>query len=157
LHILLQEDLRKQIKKASNKTNKKPNEINQEVNQKSVKTILIAEDSIATRNMLELMLKQLDFEVIACRDGQEAVDTLTRLQGKITMVISDVEMPRMNGFNLLQAIRTHDHWYAIPVVILTSRTGDRHREKALSLGANKYLSKPIVVSELIKCLGEIIK
>ena len=157
LHILLQEDVRKQIKKASNKTNKKLNEINQEVHQKSVKTVLIAEDSIATRNMLELMLKQLDFEVIACRDGQEAVDTLTRLQGKITMVISDVEMPRMNGFNLLQTIRTHDHWYAIPVVILTSRTGDRHREKALSLGANKYLSKPIVVSELIKCLGEIVK
>ncbi|MCY7331893.1 MAG: hybrid sensor histidine kinase/response regulator [Pseudanabaena sp. CAN_BIN31] len=157
LHILIQEDLRKRIKKASNKTKQKLNEINQEANQKSVKTILIAEDSIATRNMLELMLKQLDFEVISCRDGQEAIDTLTRLQGKITMIISDVEMPRMNGFNLLQAIRTHDHWYAIPVVILTSRTGDRHREKALSLGANKYLSKPIVVSELIKCLGEIIK
>ena len=64
---------------------------------------------LATRNMLERMLKQLDFEVVACRDGQEAIDVLNRTQGKISMVISDVEMPRVNGFNLLQTIRTHDH------------------------------------------------
>ena len=129
---------------------------NKASNQTSVKTILIAEDSIATRNMLERILKQLDFEVIACRDGQEAIDVLNRVQGKVTMVISDVEMPRMNGFNLLQAIRTHDLWYTIPVVMLTSRTGDRHRQKALSLGANGYLSKPIAVGELIECLGELV-
>ena len=107
--------------------------------------------------MLERVLKQLDFEVITCRDGQEAIDMLNRSQGKVSMVISDVEMPRMNGFNLLQTIRTHDSWYAIPVVMLTSRTGDRHRQKATSLGANGYLSKPIVVGELTDCLSELIK
>jgi chemotaxis protein histidine kinase CheA/ActR/RegA family two-component response regulator len=130
---------------------------NQETNQTSVKTVLIAEDSIATRNMLERVLKQLDFEVIACRDGQEAIDVLNRIQGKVTMVISDVEMPRVNGFNLLQTIRTHELWHTIPVVMLTSRTGDRHRQKAISLGANGYLSKPIVVAKLIECLGEFAK
>ncbi len=128
-----------------------------ETNQTSSKTVLIAEDSIATRNMLERILKQLDYEVIACRDGQEALDVLNRIQGKVAIVISDVEMPRVNGFNLLQAIRTHDLWYTIPVVMLTSRTGDRHRQKAISLGANGYLSKPIVVGELIECLGELVK
>lgn len=131
--------------------------IRQEVNQTVSKTILIAEDSIATRNMLERVLKQLDFEVMACRDGQEALDVLHRLEGKVTMVISDVEMPKVNGFNLLQTIRTHDLWYTIPVVMLTSRTGDRHRQKAISLGANGYLSKPIIVGELIDCLGELVQ
>lgn len=159
LHVLLKENIERNIKKNNKKLNKKPNKnsdySHQLADQKSVKTILIAEDSIATRNMLELVLKQLDFEVISCRDGQEAIDMLNRLQGKISMVISDVEMPRVNGFNLLQTIRTHDHWYAIPVVMLTSRTGDRHRQKAISLGANQYLSKPIVVNELIECLGGI--
>ena len=104
--------------------------------------------------MLERVLTQLDFEVITCCDGQEAIDALNRTQTQVSMVISDVEMPRVNGFDLLQTIRTHDVWYSIPVVMLTSRTGDRHRQKAVSLGANGYLSKPIVVGELMDCLGE---
>lgn len=151
LHIILksgflQQNIQKQSQKVNQKTNPK---INQKTNQK---TILIVEDSIATRNMLERMLKQLDCEVIACRDGQEAIDVLNRTQGKVSMVISDIEMPRVNGFDLLQTIRTHDLLYALPVVMLTSRTGDRHRQKATSLGANGYLSKPIVIGELIECL-----
>lgn len=172
LHLLLPENIIKKTRniKSSNPTVQLPTNqlkqaINQAINQasnkkskvslKSAKTILIAEDSIATRNMLERLLKQMDFEVIACRDGQEAIEALHRTQGKLSMVISDIEMPRVNGFNLLQTIRTHDLWYALPVVMLTSRTGDRHRQKALSLGANGYLSKPIVVGELINCLEAI--
>ncbi len=151
LNMLLSKNIQTANQNIKKKTNQK---INNQINKRVIKTILIAEDSIATRNMLERILKQLDFEVVACRDGQEAIDMLNRLQGKVSMVISDVEMPRVNGFNLLQTIRTHDSWYAIPVVMLTSRTGDHHRQKAASLGANGYLSKPIVVGELIKCLDE---
>ncbi|MBD2188669.1 hybrid sensor histidine kinase/response regulator [Pseudanabaena mucicola] len=151
LHILLQESIEKKVKKSRRRIVKSSN------TSPTIKTVLVAEDSIATRNLLERLLKQLDFEVIACRDGQEAIDMLTRSQGKVSMVISDIEMPRVNGFNLLQNIRTHEHWYALPVVMLTSRTGDRHRQKAISLGANKYLSKPVVVSELIDCLSEFVK
>jgi chemotaxis protein histidine kinase CheA len=150
LHILLS--------KSNQKSNQNiPKNIDQDINQNTAKTILIAEDSIATRNMLERILKQLDFEVVACRDGQEAIEMLNRTQDKICMVISDVEMPRMNGFDLLQTIRAHDHWAALPVVMLTSRTGDRHRQKATSLGANGYLSKPIVVGELIEALDKFVK
>jgi DNA-binding response OmpR family regulator len=58
---------------------------------------------------------------------------------------------------LLQTIRTHDSWYAVPVVMLTSRTGDRHRQKAIGLGASGYLSKPIVPMELISYVNEIVK
>lgn len=150
LHILLQESIEKKVKKSRRRIVKSSSAA------PTIKTVLVAEDSIATRNLLERLLKQLDFEVIACRDGQEAIDMLTRSQGKVSMVISDIEMPRVNGFNLLQNIRTHEHWYALPVVMLTSRTGDRHRQKAISLGANKYLSKPVVVSELIDCLSELV-
>jgi chemotaxis protein histidine kinase CheA/ActR/RegA family two-component response regulator len=160
LDLLIQEsiarNLQKNNNKRSNQVSNNGTRNNLEINQKSVKTILIAEDSIATRNMVERVLKQLDFEVIACRDGQEAIDVLNRIQGKVSMVISDVEMPRVNGFNLLQTIRNHDLWYTLPVVMLTSRTGDRHRQKAVSLGANGYLSKPIVIDELINCLGEFV-
>jgi chemotaxis protein histidine kinase CheA len=150
LHILLSKNIQKSNKNIQKSTNKN-------INQKTTKTILIAEDSIATRNMLERVLKQLDFEVVACRDGQEAIDMLNRTQDKVCMVISDVEMPRVNGFDLLQTIRTHASWADLPVVMLTSRTGDRHRQKAATLGANGYLSKPIVVDELIESLSEFIK
>jgi PleD family two-component response regulator len=162
LYVFVQKNNAKNSRQIKNESSKQiSNQVNQnirpEANQTVSKTIVIAEDSIATRNMLERVLKQLDFEVIACRDGQEAIDVLSRLEGKVTMVISDVEMPRVNGFNLLQTIRTHDLWYTIPVVMLTSRTGDRHRQKAISLGANGYLSKPIIVGELIDCLGELVQ
>ncbi|PZV14502.1 MAG: hybrid sensor histidine kinase/response regulator [Pseudanabaena sp.] len=155
--LILENNLKNSRKTKNQVSNNNNQKTSQDNNQAPVKTILIAEDSIATRNMLERVLKQLDFEVIACRDGQEAIDALNRIQGKVAMVISDVEMPRINGFNLLQTIRTNDLWYTIPVVMLTSRTGDRHRQKAISLGANGYLSKPIVVGELIDCLGELVK
>ena len=162
LYVFVQKNNAKNSRQIKNESSKQiSNQVNQnirpEANQTVSKTIVIAEDSIATRNMLERVLKQLDFEVIACRDGQEAIDVLSRLEGKVTMVISDVEMPRVNGFNLLQTIRTHDLWYTIPVVMLTSRTGDRHRQKAISLGADGYLSKPIIVGELIDCLGELVQ
>jgi chemotaxis protein histidine kinase CheA/ActR/RegA family two-component response regulator len=157
LNALILENNVKHSRKLKNQVSNQGNQKTyQEPNQTSVRTVLIAEDSIATRNMLERILKQLDFEVHACRDGQEAIDVLNRVQGKVTIVISDVEMPRVNGFNLLQTIRTHELWHMIPVVILTSRTGDRHRQKALSLGASGYLSKPIVVGELIECLGQLV-
>jgi chemotaxis protein histidine kinase CheA/ActR/RegA family two-component response regulator len=162
LHVFVHKNNIKNSRKIKNQaSNQMPSHSNQnvrhEANQAASKTIVIAEDSIATRNMLERVLKQLDFEVMACRDGQEAIDVLNRLEGKVTMVISDVEMPKVNGFNLLQTIRTHDLWYTIPVLMLTSRTGDRHRQKAISLGANGYLSKPIIVGELIDCLGELVQ
>lgn len=116
------------------------------------RTILVVEDSIATRKMLERLLKESGYTVISCRDGQEAIEELTRCNGKVDLAISDIEMPRVNGFSLLQAIRTHDSWYAIPVMMLTSRTGDRHRQKAKSLGASGYLSKPIVPAELLSSI-----
>jgi chemotaxis protein histidine kinase CheA/ActR/RegA family two-component response regulator len=157
LNALILENNVKQSRRLKNQTSNQGNQKTyQDTNQTSVKTVLIAEDSIATRNMLERLLKQLDFEVLACRDGQEAIDVLNRVQGKVTMVISDVEMPRVNGFDLLQTIRTHELWNMLPVVMLTSRTGDRHRQKALSLGASGYLSKPIVVGELIKCIRQLV-
>ncbi len=153
LQFLLRENISRKNQNLPINSDQKPNS---QSNQNTIKTqtILIAEDSIATRNMLEQILKQLDFEVITCRDGQEALDMLIRSQGRISMVISDVEMPRLNGFNLLQTIRSEQNWTNIPVVMLTSRTGDRHRAKAISLGANGYLSKPIVIGELIDCLGK---
>ncbi|AFZ36926.1 CheA signal transduction histidine kinase [Stanieria cyanosphaera PCC 7437] len=113
-------------------------------------TILIAEDSVATRRMLEKILSAVGYQVIVCRDGQEALDVLDQHQTRIDLVLSDIEMPRVNGFELLQKIRSHPVWEEIPVVMATSRTGDRHRQQAMDLGATGYLGKPIQPQELLE-------
>lgn len=115
----------------------------------SNRTILVVEDSTGARRSLERILSHAGYAVLPCRDGQEALNTLGQRQGRVDLVISDVEMPVMNGFDLLARIRAHSHWHALPVVMLTSRTGDRHRQKAMSLGANAYLGKPVTPTELL--------
>ncbi|MDX1976870.1 MAG: response regulator [Pseudanabaenaceae cyanobacterium bins.68] len=122
--------------------------------------ILIAEDSITTRQLLERTIKQIGIELISCRDGQEAWDLLSNpaIAQTISLVISDIEMPRLNGFELLQRIRSHNQIHALPVVVLTSRGGDRHRQKALSSGVNIYLTKPfnpkLVLSSIQSLLAQ---
>ncbi|WP_247215652.1 response regulator [Synechococcus sp. C9] len=118
--------------------------------------ILIAEDSVATRQLLERLLQRSGYQVHSGRDGQEAWEWLSQATHRVGLVISDIEMPRLNGFGLLQRIRTHDRHYALPVVMLTSRTGDRHRQKALSLGASHYLVKPIVPGELLTVVAALL-
>jgi chemotaxis protein histidine kinase CheA len=120
-------------------------------------TILVAEDSVATRRMLERVLMAVGYQVVLCRDGQEAIEQLDRLQGKVDGIISDVEMPRINGFELLQQVKSNSAWQQIPVIMATSRTGDRHREQAMSLGANDYISKPIQPQELLNAIETLVQ
>ncbi|MEA5508703.1 response regulator [Crocosphaera sp. UHCC 0190] len=116
------------------------------------RTILIAEDSVATRRLLERILDQLGFNLIVCRDGQEALEKLQLHQGRIDLIISDIEMPRLNGFELLEKIRSDENWSNIPVVMATSRTGQRHRQQGQKLGANAYLGKPILPKVLLNTI-----
>ena len=122
----------------------------------TIRTILIAEDSVATRRMLEKLLTTVGYQVIVCRDGKEAIDKLEQSQRVIDLIISDVEMPKVNGFELLQKVRSNDTLKEIPVVMATSRTGDRHRYQAMKLGATDYLGKPIQHQELIAIVEKLI-
>ena len=105
-------------------------------------TVMIIDDSVAVRRNLEMLLTQSGYQVIACRDGKEATTVLDEPREEINAVICDVEMPRLDGFGVLQTIRSHRRWHSLPVIMLTSRGHERHRKKAFSLGANEYLTKP---------------
>lgn len=119
-------------------------------------TILIAEDSVYTRRILSSVLGQAGYEILACRDGQEAWEMLLQNTDKVNLVLTDLEMPRLNGLDLIQNIREHPQVTRLPVVMLTSRTGDRHRTKAASLGVNGYLGKPCNPSELLATIGQFV-
>jgi len=109
-----------------------------------VLNILIAEDEVDIRNLLELSLKQEGYNIFAAKDGLQALDII---QNKvIELAVLDVMMPNLDGFNLLRNIRETS---TIPVIFLTARGDDMDKVLGLGLGADDYLVKPFSMSELI--------
>ena len=119
-------------------------------------TVLVAEDSVATRRMLEKVLVAAGYQVIVCRDGQEALDQLLQYRGRIDLILSDIEMPRLNGFELLEKARAQPAFKNTPIVMATSRTGNRHRQQAEKLGATDYLGKPVQPQQLIDTIANLL-
>jgi chemosensory pili system protein ChpA (sensor histidine kinase/response regulator) len=102
------------------------------------------------RRVLQRLLQREGYRVALAADGKQALESM-RLE-KPALMLSDVEMPRMDGFELLQNVRTTDRLRDMPVVMITSRIADKHRDHAKSLGANAYLGKPYSEDELIAVL-----
>ena len=121
------------------------------------RSILVIDDSITVRRTLQRILIRSGYEIIQCRDGKEAWELLNRQNEGIDLAICDLEMPNMDGFSLLQLIRNHAVWKSLPVVVLTSRENDLHRQRAMGLGANKYLTKPFQPNKLLELVGTFIK
>ena len=122
----------------------------------TVSTVLIAEDSVATRRMLDKVLTAAGYQVLVCRDGQEAIDQIEQYKGQIDLILSDVEMPKLNGFELLAKVRALPAFNKTPFVMATSRTGDRHRQEAKRLGATDYLGKPVQPQQLIDTVAALL-
>ncbi len=120
-------------------------------------TVLIAEDSVSARQLVQSLLIEAGYRVIPCRDGQEALNQLEKQAPQIDLVLTDLDMPRLNGLELLRRIRHHPQWSGIPVVLLTSRTSDQHRRKADALQVNAYLGKPYHDDTLLATLKRLIR
>ncbi|MBI2865132.1 MAG: response regulator [Chloroflexi bacterium] len=112
--------------------------------------ILLVDDSPSVRRVVSNMLRKAGFEPQVARDGIEALETIQT--SRPNAILLDIEMPRMDGYELLGILRSQREYENIPVVILTSRSGNKHRQKALQLGANGYLVKPYKDEELISLL-----
>ncbi|MDZ7991405.1 MAG: response regulator [Nostoc sp. EfeVER01] len=127
----------------------------QEPDYKSPKVVLIVDDAISLRQTLSLTLQKSGYQVIQAQNGVEALEKL-QLHPEIKVVVSDLEMPRMNGFELLSNFRQYTNLAKIPVVILTSRSAEKHRQLAQELGAKAYLTKPFLEHEFISKIKELI-
>jgi two-component system, chemotaxis family, sensor histidine kinase and response regulator PixL len=114
-------------------------------------TILIVDDSINVRRFLALTLEKAGYRVEQARDGQDALD---KLFGGLNVraAICDIEMPRLDGYGFLAQVKSQETFKDLPVVMLTSRTGSKHRQLALSLGATAYFSKPYNEQTLLQTL-----
>ncbi len=118
-------------------------------------TILVVDDSTAMRRTMALSLEKAGYRVLQAGDGQEALTQL-RQSSAIQLVICDVEMPNMNGFEFLSQRRREPVLMKIPVVMLTSRSSDKHRRLAMQLKAHDYFSKPYVEQDFLKSIKKIL-
>jgi two-component system, chemotaxis family, sensor histidine kinase and response regulator PixL len=111
-------------------------------------TILVVDDSINVRRYLERTLSRAGYNVEQAKDGQEAVD---RLLGGLAVnaVICDIEMPRLDGYGVLEELKSRAEFQNIPIAMLTSRSNEKHRKLAMNLGADAYFSKPYDEHELL--------
>jgi chemosensory pili system protein ChpA (sensor histidine kinase/response regulator) len=115
--------------------------------------ILLADDSISVRKVLGRQLTSAGYEVVAVQDGEQALEALR--ERSFAALITDLEMPRLNGFELLDIVRRRPGSRGLPTIVITTRAGRKHREQATRLGASAYFSKPIDLDALLATLGAI--
>ena len=120
----------------------------------SEKTIMIVDDSITIRKVTSRMLERNGINVVMAKDGVDATNSL--LETIPDLMLLDIEMPRMDGFELATYMRNDDRLKDIPIIMITSRTGEKHKEKAFSIGVNAFLGKPYQEEELMKNINEIL-
>ncbi|MBU0656244.1 MAG: response regulator [Gammaproteobacteria bacterium] len=102
--------------------------------------IMVVDDSVTVRRVTEKFLNAQEYVVATAKDGMEALERVGEFQPDA--VLLDIEMPRMDGFELLGHLRRDPQWRSLPVIMISSRTAPKHREHALSLGATSFLGKP---------------
>ncbi|HEY9610232.1 hybrid sensor histidine kinase/response regulator [Allocoleopsis sp.] len=119
-------------------------------------TVLVVDDAAALRRTLALTLERAGCRVLQARDGREAIEQLRQGSSTVNLVVCDIEMPNMNGFEFLGQRRQDPQMSNIPVVMLTSRSNDKHRWLAMRLGATAYFTKPYLEQEFLAAIKHII-
>lgn len=113
----------------------------------TVPLVLVVDDSITVRRVTQRLLQREGYRVSLAADGLQALERLA--EERPAVVLSDIEMPRMDGFDLARNIRGDDRLKDLPIVMITSRIAEKHREHARELGVNHYLGKPYSEEELL--------
>jgi chemosensory pili system protein ChpA (sensor histidine kinase/response regulator) len=109
--------------------------------------VLVVDDSSTVRRVTQRLLQREGYRVALAGDGLQALEQLA-LETP-ALVLSDIEMPRMDGFDLVRNLRGDTRWAQLPVVMITSRIAHKHREHASALGVHHYLGKPYPEEELL--------
>jgi chemosensory pili system protein ChpA (sensor histidine kinase/response regulator) len=117
--------------------------------------VLIVDDSISVRNFVSSVLEKKGFSTYKSSDGASAMKRLNK--GDIDIIITDLEMPKMTGFQLIETIRDDDKFNELPIVILSGKTGKDYRDKAMDIGASAFIMKPFKENDLLNVLGQFIE
>ena len=120
-------------------------------------TVLVVDDSVSMRHVLSLAVKKAGWIPVPARDGLEAIEIIHRSPRPPDLVLLDIEMPRMDGYEFLSTVRAQQAIADLPIVMLTSRGGDKHRDKAKALGVTDYMVKPFQEDMLVRNIDRIVK
>lgn len=110
--------------------------------------IMIVDDSVTVRKVTSRLLERQGYDVVTAKDGVDAMEQLETV--KPDLMLLDIEMPRMDGFEVTNLVRHHELHRDLPIIMITSRTGEKHRERALSLGVSQYMGKPFQEEALLE-------
>jgi chemosensory pili system protein ChpA (sensor histidine kinase/response regulator) len=111
---------------------------------------LVVDDSITVRRVTERFLQRNGMRVVTAKDGLDAISALS--DNKPDIILLDIEMPRMDGYEFASHVRNDDRVADVPIIMITSRVGDKHRARAIELGVNDYLGKPYQDSQLLEAI-----
>ena len=114
-------------------------------------TVMVVDDSLTVRKITSRLLMREGYQVVLAKDGVDALEQLGEVMPDV--ILSDIEMPRMDGFDLVRNIRADERLRGLPIIMITSRTADKHRNYALEIGANHYLGKPYDEVELLELVS----
>ncbi len=117
--------------------------------------VLVVDDSLTVRRVTQRMLQREGYRVTLAKDGLDGLDKLA--EERPAVVLSDIEMPRMDGFDMVRTLRQDDRWRDLPVIMITSRIAAKHKEHAAQLGVNHYLGKPYSEDELLQLIGQFVR
>ncbi len=112
--------------------------------------ILIVDDSKTVRNLLAFILKKEGFNVLSAENGIDGLEKLYSFSDEIDLVLSDINMPRMDGFTFIKTIREQEAYRDLPIVILSTEGQEKDIENGIGLGANMYMVKPAQPEKLVK-------
>lgn len=110
-------------------------------------TILVVDDSVTVRKVTSRFLERQGFNVVLAKDGIDALEILQEMTPDLMLL--DIEMPRMDGFEVATQVRHNGRLQHLPIIMITSRTGEKHRERAFEIGVNDYMGKPFQENQLL--------
>lgn len=117
--------------------------------------VMVVDDSVTVRKVTSRLLERNGMNVLTAKDG---VDAITQLQERMPdIMLLDIEMPRMDGFEVATLVRHDERLKALPIIMITSRTGEKHRDRAMAIGVNEYLGKPYQESLLLETIQQLVK
>ncbi|MDH4610033.1 Hpt domain-containing protein, partial [Pseudomonas sp. BN102] len=117
--------------------------------------VMVVDDSVTVRKVTSRLLERNGMNVLTAKDGVDAIALLQEQRPDIMLL--DIEMPRMDGFEVATLVRHDERLKDLPIIMITSRTGEKHRERAMAIGVNDYLGKPYQESLLLESIQHLVK
>ena len=131
-----------------------PEEAEPETRGRDTPLVMVTDDSVTVRKVTTRLLERNGYEVVTAKDGMDAIAKLEDFRPDLMLL--DIEMPRMDGFEVATHVRHDSRLKDVPIIMITSRTGEKHRDRAFDIGVNCYMGKPFQENELLSTIRELL-